>query len=155
FVEFATLYVGADVNESNLAKLSSKQAAEVTLDAVPDHTYHGHLAQIVPSADRQKGTVRVKVALHDADERILPDLSARVSFTSMPTQGKAARPRVIAPKSAIVQRNGQVGVFQIIASRAKWTAITAGGEVRGQVEVLQGLTGGEKLILVPAGDSIR
>src|SRR5262249_7082429 len=55
FVEFATLYVGADVNESNLAKLSPNQSAEVTLDAVPDHTYHGHLAQIVPSADRQKG----------------------------------------------------------------------------------------------------
>ena len=94
-VEFSSLYVGADVNESNLGKLGPKQPAEITLDAVPDKTYHGHLRQIVPAADRQKGTVRVKVAFEDADDKILPDLSARVSFTVAPTQGKAeplARP---------------------------------------------------------------
>src|SRR6185437_15962376 len=76
-VEFSSLYVGADVNESNLGKLGPKQPAEITLDAVADKTYHGHLRQIVPAADRQKGTVRVKVAFEDADDKILPDLSAR------------------------------------------------------------------------------
>src|SRR5713226_2333126 len=61
-VEFSSLYVGADVNEANLSKLAKEQPAEITLDAVPDKVYHGRLRQIVPAADRQKATVRVKVA---------------------------------------------------------------------------------------------
>jgi HlyD family secretion protein len=154
-VEFSSLYVGADVNESNLAKLSPNQPAEITLDAVPDHTYHGSLKQIVPSADRQKGTVRVKVAFADADEKILPDLSSRVSFTTEQTQGKAARARVLIPKSAMVQQNGQTGVFRIVTGRAKWTEVSAGGEVQGQVEITKGLQGGEKLIVVPADRPVR
>ena len=92
-VEFSSLYVGADVNEANLSRLTKNQPAEILLDAVPDKVYHGLLRQIVPAADRQKATVRVKVAFLDPDDRVLPDLSARVSFTSAPTQGKGARSR--------------------------------------------------------------
>jgi HlyD family secretion protein len=154
-VEFSTLYVGADVNESNLAKLSPDQPAEITLDAVPDHTYHGSLKQIVPSADRQKGTVRVKVAFADADERILPDLSARVAFTTQATAGKASRPRVLVPKTAVVARNGQSGVFQLVEGRAKWIPVEAAGDVQGQIEITKGLQGGEKLIVAPPGTSIQ
>jgi len=154
-VEFSTLYVGADVNESNLAKLSPNQPAEITLDAVPDHTYHGSLKQIVPSADRQKGTVRVKVAFADADEKILPDLSARVAFTTEPTHGKGARPRVLVPKSVLAQRDGQSGVFLLVEGHAKWTPVQAGGEVQGQIEITKGLQGGEKLVVVPPGTQIQ
>jgi len=154
-VEFSTLYVGADVNESNLAKLSSNQPAEITLDAVPDHTYHGSLKQIVPSADRQKGTVRVKVAFSDADEKILPDLSSRVSFTTEPTQGKSSRSRILVPKSTLAQREGATGVFQLVDGRAKWTPVQTGGEVQGQTEITKGLQGGEKLIVIPQGSSIQ
>src|SRR5215813_14954494 len=112
-VEFSSLYVGADVNESNLARLGDKQPAEITLDAVPDKTYHGQLRQIVPAADRQKGTVRVKVAFLDSDERILPDLSARVSFTSEASSGTARKSRILVPKSAIASVQGRSGVFRI------------------------------------------
>jgi RND family efflux transporter MFP subunit len=154
-VEFSSLYVGADVNESNLARLSSRQPAEITLDAVPDHTYHGFLKQIVPAADRQKGTVRVKVAFADPDEKILPDLSARVAFTSQPTQGKAPRSRVLVAKSALTERAGQSGVFRVVQGRAKWTAVETGGEVQGQIEITRGLQGGEKLIVAPTGRPIR
>ena len=145
-VEFSSLYVGADVNESNLGKLSPNQPAEITLDAVPDKTYHGVLKQIVPSADRQKATVRVKVAFLDADEKILPDLSARVSFTSQQTEGKANVSRILVPKSAVVTVEGQTGVFQIVDGRAKFQPIQVAGDVQGQLEVKQGLQGGEKLI---------
>src|SRR5499427_6185830 len=99
-VEFSSLYVGADVNEANLSRIGQKQPAEMTLDAVPDKTYHGYLRQIVPAADRQKATVRVKVAFLDADEKILPDLSARVAFTSEATKGDASKSRVLIPKAA-------------------------------------------------------
>jgi HlyD family secretion protein len=154
-VEFSTLYVGADVNEANLPKLSSEQPAEITLDAVPDHTYHGHLKQIVPAADRQKGTVRVKVSFLDADDKILPDLSARVAFTSEATQGRGARSRVLVPKSVLERHEGKTGVFLIVEGRAKWTPVEAGGDVQGQIEITKGLQGGEKLIVVAPGAPIR
>jgi RND family efflux transporter MFP subunit len=154
-VEFSSLYVGADVNELNLSKLGPNQPAEVTLDAVPDKTYHGHLRQIVPAADRQKGTVRVKVAFDDADEKILPDLSARVSFTAAPTQGKTARSRVLIPKAALATRDGKTGVFRIVEGHAKFQPVEAAGELQGQVEVTRGLQGGETLVSQPDKSEVR
>lgn len=154
-VEFSSLYVGADVNEANLAKLGPKQPAEITLDAVPDKTYHGYLRQVVPAADRQKATVRVKVAFSDADDRILPDLSARVAFTSEPTKGNANRSRVLIPKVALASVDGETGVFRIVEGRAKFTPVQAGSDVQGQVEVTKGLQGGERLISVDAGAALR
>ena len=154
-VEFSSLYVGADVNESNLSKLGDKQPAEITLDAVPDKTYHGYLRQIVPAADRQKGTVRVKVAFSDADDRILPDLSSRVSFTSSPTQGKGSRSRILIPKGALATRDGATGVFRVLEGRAKFQRVETAGEVQGQVEVTKGLEGGETLVSQPEKSGVR
>ena len=145
-MEFSSLYVGADVNESNLARLSASQPAEITLDAVPDRTYHGHLRQIVPAADRQKATVRVKVAFDDGDDKILPDLSARVAFTSEPTAGKATKSRVLVPKAAVVTVGGKSGVWRIADGRVGFTPIEVGGEVQGQMEVKSGLQGGERIV---------
>jgi HlyD family secretion protein len=149
-VEFSTLYVGADVNEANLSKLGPKQPAEITLDAAPDKTYHGYLRQIVPAADRQKATVRVKVAFLDADDRILPDLSARVSFTAEATQGKASRSRILVPKVAVTTLDGKSGVFRVVGGHAKFVPVEAAGEVQGQIEIVKGLQGGERLISVAA-----
>ncbi len=149
-VEFSSLYVGADVNESNLSKLSPKQPAEITLEASPDKVYHGYLRQVVPAADRQKATVRVKVSFLDADDKILPDLSARVSFTSEATQGKSSRSRVLVPKAAVASVEGKPGVFRIAEGRAKFVPVETGGEVQGQIEIVKGLQGGERLISVAA-----
>jgi RND family efflux transporter MFP subunit len=154
-VEFSTLYVGADVNEANLPRLSPKQPAEITLDAAPDKVYHGQLKQIVPAADRQKGTVRVKVAFLDADEKILPDLSARVAFTAEPTKGKSSRPRVLVPKGALVTVGGKTGVFRVVEGRARFVPLETAGEVQGQVEVKAGLAGGEVLVSDPGETGIK
>jgi len=154
-VEFSSLYVGADVNEANLSKLAPGQPAEISLDAVPDKTYHGKLRQIVPAADRQKATVRVKVAFLDADDRVLPDLSARVAFTSEPTRGGEARTRVVIPKAAVTTVDGRTGVFRLVEGRAAFTAVTTGGDVQGQVEVTQGLQGGERLISLAGGIQLK
>jgi RND family efflux transporter MFP subunit len=151
-VEFTSLYVGADVNEANLSKLGAKQPAEISLDAVPDRTYHGYLRQIVPAADRQKATVRVKVAFLDADDKILPDLSARVSFTAEPTTGKTGRTRVLVPAAAVRTIDGKTGVFRIVEGRAKFQPVQKGPEAQGQVEILQGLSGGEQLISSSSGE---
>jgi HlyD family secretion protein len=161
-VEFSSLYVGADVNESNLSKLGPKQPAEITLDAVPDKVYHGYLRQVVPAADRQKATVRVKVSFLDADDRILPDLSARVSFTAQATQGKVSRPRLLIPKGALAATDGKPGVFRILDGRARFVPVETGGDVQGQIEIIKGLSGGERLVAVAAltkpvkdGDAVR
>lgn len=154
-VEFSTLYVGADVNEANLGRLKPEQPAEISLDAVPDKVYHGRLRQIVPAADRQKATVRVKVAFLDADDRVLPDLSARVSFTSEPTQGRESRPRVVVPKAALATVDGKTGVYRIVDGRAAFTPVTAGGDVQGEIEITQGLQGGERLISLSGGVRIK
>jgi HlyD family secretion protein len=151
-VEFSTLYVGADVNEANLSKLGPNQPAEITLDAVPDKTYHGFLRQIVPAADRQKATVRVKVAFLDADEKILPDLSSRVSFTAEPTQGKTGRTRVMVPASAIRTVGGRTGVFRIVEGRARFQPVKTGPQTQGQIEIVEGLAGGEQLISSSSGE---
>ena len=151
-VEFTSLYVGADVNEANLSKLGPKQPAEIALDAVPDRTYHGYLRQIVPAADRQKATVRVKVAFQDADDKILPDLSARVSFTAEPTTGKTGRTRVMVPATAIRTVDGKRGVFRIVEGRAKFQPVRTGPETQGQVEILEGLSGGEQLVSSSPGE---
>ncbi len=145
-VDFSTLYVGADVNESNLSRLGDRQPGEIVLDAYPDHVYHGVLRQIIPSADRQRGTVKVKVAFLDPDEKILPDLSARVNFTSEPTTGKEAKTSVQIPKGCLVSRNGKTGVLLIQDDRARFRPVTPGREQEGMVEIQAGLLGGEALV---------
>ena len=160
-VDFSTLYVGADVNEANLGRLNPKQPAEITLDAYPDHLYRGHLMQIIPTADRSKGTVKVKVAFENPDEKILPDMSARVNFTEKPTVGIEKKTRVMVPKTTIVTRDGSPGVFLVQEGRALFRAVRPGAENEGQVEISQGLQGGEKLVAeaektgVKNGDKVK
>jgi len=145
-VDFSTLYVGADVNEANLGRLSPDQPAEIVLDAYPDHAYHGALRQVIPAADRQKGTVKVKVAFLDPEEHILPDRSARVNFTAQPTQGQETHASVQIPQSALVTRKGKTGVYLIQAERARFRPVTAGRRSEGVIEVQEGLSGGETLV---------
>jgi len=145
-VDFSTLYVGADVNESNLSHLKPDQPAEIVLDAYPDHVFHGAMRQIIPSADRQKGTVKVKVGFADPDETILPDLSARVNFTSEPTAGKDTESSVQIPQSALATLGGKPGVFLIREQKAVFRPVTPGASHEGMVEIREGLTGGETLV---------
>jgi RND family efflux transporter MFP subunit len=154
-VDFSTLYVGVDVNESNLARLASKQPAEITLEAYPERVYKGYLKQVIPSADRQKGTVKVKVAILDPDENILPDLSARVSFTSEATQGASARTQIEVPKSALAVRDGRTGVFLIKDQKAVFRPVVVGREKDATAEIKEGLTGGEPLVADASKDGLK
>jgi HlyD family secretion protein len=145
-VDFSTLYVGADVNESNLSHIKPDQPAEIILDAYSDHVYHGSMRQIIPSADRQKGTVKVKVGINDPDDRILPDLSARVNFTSESTQGRESKTSVQVPRSALASLSGKSGVFLIQGEKAVFRPVTLGRTSEGMVEIQEGLAGGETLV---------
>ncbi len=147
-VDFSTLYVGADINESNLERLKANQPAEIVLDAYPDHPYQGYLLQIIPTADRSKGTVKVKVAFEKLDGRVLPDMAARVNFTEKPTAG-AARKHVMVPKSALAESAGRSGVYRVSDGRARFVPVETGTESQGLIEIKKGLSGGETLVAEP------
>lgn len=153
-IDFSSLYVGADVNESNLSRLTKDQPAEIILDAYPKHVYHGVLRQIIPSADRQKGTVKVKVTILDPDENILPDLSAKVSFTSESTRGREARASVEVARSALVTRDGQPGVWLLKGDAVTFRAVKKGAETESGVEIAEGLAGGESLAVPAPGAAL-
>ena len=154
-VDFSTLYVGADVNEANLAKIGGKQPAEISLDAYPDHPYKGHLLQVIPTADRSKGTVKVKVAFENPDDKILPEMSARVSFTEKATDASQKRTRVLVPKGAIVSAEGGSGVIGVAQGKAVFKSVRLGAENQGQVEIVEGLNGGETLVANPTAANVK
>ena len=155
-----TLEVEADVSESNLAKVELDQPCEIQLDALPDVRLRGRVQRIVPTVDRAKATVLVKIRFVDHDPRVLPEMSAKVAFLEkeMPDNQRAAR-TVVQP-AAIVQRNGQSVVFVIREGKAVETSIETGERIGDMVEVVKGPKAGEKVILRPGdgldnGDNIK
>ena len=97
-VDLSSLEMEADINEQNVAKLSIGQPAEVALDAYPDKPYKARLRQIVPTADRQKGSVKVKIEILGKDARVLPEMSCRVVFLNPEAKvDEKAKPKVMVP----------------------------------------------------------
>jgi RND family efflux transporter MFP subunit len=160
-----TLEVEADVTESNVARLGPDQPAEVTVEAFPDKKYRAVLRQIIPTADRTKATVQVKVTLLEKDAQLRPEMSAKVQFLE-PAKAESAEPSAVAapvisaPAAAIVQRDGKPVVFEVVGGRARQRGVVAGAERQGQVVVKEGLRGTETLVVRPPetlkdGDAVR
>ena len=154
--DLATLEVEADVAEANVAKVANGQPAEVTVEAIPDRRYKAVLRQVIPTADRTKATVQVKVTILDKDKDLKPEMSAKVTFlepdkkeASPPT---AASPVVLVPRESVVTRDGKPTVFLVREGKAQARAIVLGTERQGQVIVKEGLSGGETLVLRPKDD---
>ncbi len=146
-VDLGSLEMEADINEQNLGKLSIGQAAEVTLDAYPDHPYKARLRQIVPTADRQKGSVKVKIELLDKDAKVLPEMSCRVVFLAPEAKvDTAAKPKVMVPAASIVEVGGRRGVLKVADGRAVFVPLTLGAASGSQVEVVSGAAGGEEIV---------
>lgn len=111
--DMSSLQVEADVSESNIEKIRVDMDCEITLDAYPDNRYAGYVAKIVPTADRSKATVMVKVGFRNYDERVLPEMSAKVSFLSEKgeeTPNEA--PVLLIPQSALAKRDGKEVAFR-------------------------------------------
>jgi RND family efflux transporter MFP subunit len=162
--DLETLEVEADVAESNVAKLREGQPAEVTVEAFPDRRYRAVLRQVIPTADRTKATVQVKVTILDKDLDLKPEMSSKVTFLepeSPLVAGAAPAPPVVkVPAPAVVKRGDRTVVFEVQGGTVRERAITAGPEREGQVEVKQGLAGGESLVARPPegmrdGDAVR
>jgi RND family efflux transporter MFP subunit len=144
-VDLATLQMIADVNESSIAQVHEGQAAEVTVDAFPGQKWNGVLTQIIPTADRAKAIVQVKVAIRDATPRLLPEMSASVSFLRAPrTQVELSElPKIWLSPAAIV--DGRVAVVDL-RHRVIWRPVTAGATRDGRIEVRSGLRDGERVV---------
>jgi len=152
--DLGTLEVEVDVNEAYIAQIRNGQPARITLDAYPDTSFSGAVRQVVPTADRQKATVLVKVSILDRDPRILPEMGAKVVFLP-PREGAhvaAAPRRVLVPKEAIATRAGHDVVWVVEGGIAKPVAVETGPEREGQIEVRSGLVGGESVVLGPPAD---
>jgi RND family efflux transporter MFP subunit len=152
--DLATLEVEADVAESNVAKIGGGQPAEVTVEAIPDRRYKAVLRQVIPTADRTKATVMVKVTILDKDKDLKPEMSAKVTFLEPEKKGAAPAaadaPVVLVPKEAVATRGGKAVVFLVREGKALEKPVVLGTERRGQVIVKSGLAGGETLVVSPA-----
>lgn len=150
--DLETLEVEVDVNESYIARIVSGQPARIALDAYPADQFAGRVRQIVPTADRQRATVQVKVSLLDHDPRILPEMGARVEFLA-DTAGAANEPvRVTIPADAVRNQGAATIVWVVRDGIATLVTIEAGPVSGGRREVRSGLSGGETLILDPPVD---
>ncbi len=148
-----SLEAEVDVNEANVGQLTQGEPADINVQAIPDHTYKGMLRQVIPTADRTKATVTVKVSILDKDRRIKPEMSCNVTFLQPQKKGaeKDATPvRIVTvPKDALTTRDGKQVVFVIENNKAREVAVVTGNELKGQVIVKSGLVGTESLVNNP------
>ncbi len=145
-----SLIVEADVSESNIGQVRTGQPCEVQLDALPDKRFRGIVHMIVPTADRTKATVMVKVRFIDKDDRVLPEMSAKVAFLSREIAPDEMKPFTAINQSALVPKNGVNKVFVVLGDTAKEVTITTGKSSGDMVEVIQGLKVGDKVVLRPS-----
>src|SRR5689334_15942498 len=153
--DLSSLEVEADVAESNLEAVGVGQQCEIVLDAFPDVRYPARVAKIVPTADRAKATVQVKVAFRSYDSRVLPEMSAKVHFLPRPAKaGADTAPVLVVPSSAVTERNGQAVVYVVQNGRAVEVPVTVGRQVGTGVAIREGLAAGTKVI-DSIGDRVR
>jgi HlyD family secretion protein len=148
--DLTTLEVEVDVNEAYIGRIRSRQPAKITLDAYPDTSFRGEVRQVVPTADRQRATVQVKVSILDRDQRILPEMGARVDFLgdTVRTQAGTAGPsRFRLPSAAVREMNGQATVWLVRNGRLESRTVDAGPVSGGYREIRSGLAGGELLMI--------
>ncbi len=155
-VDMDSLEVGVDVNEAYIAQVKAGMPCEAVLDAYPDWRIPAHVLAVIPSADRGKATVKVRVALDQKDDRVLPDMGVRVSFLAAPpppqSGASAPRPGVLVPPEAVAQRAGADVVFVAQDGRAEQRAVTLGPDVGKLRLVTQGVKAGESVVLSPPAE---
>ena len=148
-VDMSSLEVEVDVNESYINRVRAGQRVESTLDAYPDWQIPSHVITTIPSADRQKATVRVRIGFDKLDPRILPDMGVKVAFLrdDEATPAAQGRARTLVPKPAVRTADGRTIVFVVRDDRAERRAVTVGSDLGDQMEVLSGLTAGERVVV--------
>ena len=147
--DMATLEVEADVSESNIARIKAGQPCEIQLDALPDTRLAGQVSRMVPTVDRSKATVMVKVRFTDQDPRVLPDMSAKVAFLSKPVPPEEKMPVVAIQPAAVVERGGRKIAFRVREDKAQAVEVSTAGKL-GDLVAVKGLEPGDKVVLNPS-----
>ena len=149
-VDMDSLEIEIDVNESYINRVATGQPVEATLDAYSDWKIPCKVIAIIPTADRQKSTVRVRVGFDQPDPRILPEMSVKVAFrdTGAPATANVNR-AVVIPKAAVRSQDGHDVVFVIQGGQAERRAVTLAGTQDGDVVVSAGVAAGERIVLDP------
>ena len=151
-VDMSTLEVEADVSEGSLAKVSVGQPCEITLDALPDARFRGHVSRMVPTVDRAKATVVTKVRFDTIDPRILPDMSAKVSFLAQEVSAEQQKPLLAVNPDALATRDGATVLFVVRDGKLAQVPVQRGATL-GEVVAIDGaVRTGEKAVLKPAAD---
>jgi HlyD family secretion protein len=148
--DMGTLEVEADVSESSLSKIKVGQPAEIALDALPDSRFRGSVSRIVPTVDRAKATVMTKVRFDAIDPRVLPEMSAKVSFLSQPVTAEQQKPLVAVSPDALAQRDGKTVVYVIRENKAVEVPVTPGVKIANVTAIAGDVKSGEKAVLKPA-----
>jgi RND family efflux transporter MFP subunit len=147
--DMSTLEVEADVAESSLSKVHVGQPAEIVLDALPDVRFRGHIDRMVPTVDRAKATVMTKVSFDKIDPRVLPEMSAKVSFLSQPVSAEQQKPVVAVAEEAIVDRDGKRIVFVVRDGHAVAVPVTTGAKIGDTVAIEGDVKPGDKAVAKP------
>lgn len=144
-----SLQVEVDVSETGIASIKTGQPCDIQLDALPNTRFRGEVHAIVPTVDRSKATVLVKVRFLDRDPRMLPDMSVKVAFLSRPLTAEEQTPRLAASHAALISRADRTWVFLVQGDRVKETPVTVGPKLGDMVEILSGLNSGDRVVLKP------
>lgn len=144
-----TLEVEADVSEASVGKVKIDQPCEIQLDALPGGRFRGRVSRMVPTVDRAKATVNVKVRFVERDARVLPEMSAKVAFLSQEMPEAERTPRTVVAPAAIVERGGRKVVYVVRENKAVETPIVTGAALGEVLEVKQGVKPGDKIVLKP------
>jgi RND family efflux transporter MFP subunit len=161
-VDMDSLEIQVDVNESFIGRVAAGQPVEATLNAYPDWKIPGAVIAIIPTADRSKATVKVRIAIKAKDPRIVPDMGVRVAFLDAQpaTRGTAARSGVLVPADAVRAEGAAGVVFVLAGDRVGRRSVTLGPAVGADREVLTGLEAGVHVVIAPPpslkdGDMVR
>ena len=147
--DMKSLQVEVDVSESNIGQVKVGQPCEIQLDALPHDRFRGVVHMIVPTADRSKASILVKVAFLDKDPRILPEMSAKVAFLSRQVTADEEKPLTALPRSAVLTRDGETVAFVVKNNQALETRVHLGRKLDTMVEILNGVEVGDQVVIAP------
>jgi RND family efflux transporter MFP subunit len=150
-VDMRSLEIEVDVNESYINRVTAAQGVTAVLDAYPEWQIPGKVITTVPTADRQKATVLVRIAFNELDPRILPDMGVKVTFLreADATATAAARPVSLVPRSAVKTGNGSSHVFLVRQNAVERRAVQTAGTDGDRIEVVAGLSAGDRVVVSP------
>lgn len=145
-VDMESLEIEIDVSESYINRVQPSQPVEATLDAYPDWKIPCKVIAIIPTADRQKSTVKVRVGFDKLDPRILPEMGVKVAFRETAAAAPASAGNVSVPKTAVQQQDGRDVVLVVQNGRAERRAVTINSTTADEAVIGAGLTAGEKIV---------